>query len=75
MARKRMSKKTAAPARRSCACVQAHMGLLDRYPEFRANQSRIQRDVFAHCPLIVSVSAACAVGNRFPHKLLVRLNI
>lgn len=28
---------------RSCACNQAHMGLLDRYPEFRSNQSQIQQ--------------------------------
>jgi hypothetical protein len=30
------------PYRRTCACMQAHMGLLDRYPEFRGNQARIQ---------------------------------
>jgi len=31
------------PQKRSCACMQAHMGLLDRFPEFRGNQSRIQQ--------------------------------
>lgn len=30
------------PARRSCACVQAHFGLLDKFPEFRANQAQIE---------------------------------
>ncbi len=30
------------PSRRSCACVQAHFGLLDKFPEFRANQARIE---------------------------------
>lgn len=30
------------PKKRSCGCVQAHFGLLDRFPEFRANQARIE---------------------------------
>lgn len=33
------------PMRRSCACMQVHFGLLDKYPEFRANHSRIEH----HC--------------------------
>ena len=27
---------------RSCGCLQAHFGLLDRYPQFRANQVKIE---------------------------------
>jgi hypothetical protein len=44
MAKKRATKleKVTAPSRRSCACIQAHFGLLDRFPEFRANQARIE---------------------------------
>lgn len=45
MAKKKTSgRKTASdqPARRSCACVQTHFGLLDTFPEFRANQARIE---------------------------------
>jgi hypothetical protein len=30
-------------ARRSCGCLQVHFGLLDSYPEFRANQARIEQ--------------------------------
>jgi len=40
--RKRDSKKTVTPVRRSCACLQAHFGLLDRYTDFRENQVRLQ---------------------------------
>jgi hypothetical protein len=29
--------------RRSCGCLQTHFGLLDTYPEFRANQARIEQ--------------------------------
>ena len=29
-------------ARRTCGCLQAHYGLLDKFPEFRANQARIE---------------------------------
>jgi len=30
------------PTRRACGCLQAHFGLVDRYPAFKANQARIQ---------------------------------
>ena len=30
-------------ARRSCGCLQVHFGLLDAYPEFRANQAQIEQ--------------------------------
>jgi hypothetical protein len=33
---------TAMPTRRACGCLQAHFGLVDRYPPFKANQARIQ---------------------------------
>lgn len=36
------TKRATVPSRRSCACVQAHFGLLDKFPEFRANQARIE---------------------------------
>jgi hypothetical protein len=29
--------------RRSCGCLPAHVGLLDAYPEFRANPARIEQ--------------------------------
>ena len=32
---------TATPTRRACGCLQAHFGLVDRYPAFKANQARI----------------------------------
>jgi hypothetical protein len=35
-----------APERRSCACLQVHFGLLDRFPQFRANQARLEQ--FTH---------------------------
>ena len=40
-----MPKKTVArtPKSRSCACLQVHFGLLDKYPAFRANQGEIER--------------------------------
>ncbi len=37
---------TAMPTRRACGCLQAHFGLVDRYPSFKANQARIQE--FTH---------------------------
>jgi hypothetical protein len=30
-------------ARRTCGCLQVHFGLLDAYPEFRANQAQIEQ--------------------------------
>jgi hypothetical protein len=36
------AKSAGAPKKRKCACLQAHFGLLDKYPAFRANQSRIE---------------------------------
>ena len=32
-----------APQRRTCACLQVHFGLLDQFPEFRANQARLHQ--------------------------------
>jgi len=34
---------TKAPKSRSCATLQVHFGLLDKYPEFRTNQGEIER--------------------------------
>lgn len=43
MARKPNTKaRVIGPSRRSCACMQVHLGLLDKFPEFRQNQSRIE---------------------------------
>jgi hypothetical protein len=43
MARKQKTVKVPAPSRRACGCLQAHFGLLDKYPEFRANQGQIEQ--------------------------------
>ena len=32
------------PKRRTCACLQVHYGLLDRYPQFRINQARLEQE-------------------------------
>ena len=37
-----MPKKTETPTKRSCACLQVHFGLLDKFPQFRANQGDIE---------------------------------
>ena len=45
MAKKTKSGKKATSdqlSRRSCACLQTHFGLMDTFPEFRANQARIE---------------------------------
>ena len=36
------STKPAAPFRRSCACIQVHFGLLDKFHQFRLNQANIE---------------------------------
>jgi hypothetical protein len=43
MAKRKKTVKAPAPSRRGCGCVQAHFGLLDTYPEFRANQGQIEQ--------------------------------
>ncbi len=40
---RRTIKKVKSTLSRSCGCLQAHFGLLDRYPEFRANQVKIEQ--------------------------------
>lgn len=37
-----MRKSKGGPTRRSCACLQVHFGLLDRFPDFRFNQAEIE---------------------------------
>ena len=61
MARRKTGKEV--PLRRSCGTMAAHMGMLERYPAFRARQARLERDTarMRATPLLVARARVATV--------------